>query len=151
MTQTTAETTLQIRRTFKAPRELVYQAWTDPAYLAKWYCQSAARHSCDSLTVDLRVGGKLRADLRNNDTNEGYAEIGEYREIIPNEKLVFTFRWEDAEMDCGETLMVVEFFERSGHTEVVLTHSGFPAAEVCDRHRQGWEGCLDKLAAALAG
>ena len=150
MTQTIAETTLQIRRTFKAPRELVYQAWTDPAYLAKWYCQPAARHSCDSLTVDLRVGGKLRADLRNNDTNEGFAEIGEYREIIPNEKLVFTFRWEDAEMDCGETLMVVEFFERNGQTEVVLTHSGFPAAEACDGHRQGWEGCLDKLAAALA-
>ena len=100
MTQQLA-TTLEVRRTVAASRETVFQAWTDPEMLKKWWRVDAG-WSTPIAEVDLRVGGA-------------------YREVTPPEKLVFTWIWEGPEA-AEETLVTVEFLDQGDHTEVILTH-----------------------------
>ncbi len=61
---------------------------------------------------------------------------------------MYTWRWE-AEPELGETLVTVEFLDREGSTEVVLTHEFLPTEKARGDHKKGWHGCLDRLARAV--
>jgi uncharacterized protein YndB with AHSA1/START domain len=142
---------LRVSRTFDAPRERVFQAWTDPAQLKKWF------HPDETVTTvsakaDVRVGGKYRIQMKHPD-GEFYTGVGTYREVKPPERLVFTWQWEKdgSEPDFGEpeqpeTLMTLDFLARGKQTEVILTHENFASTESRDRHEHGWNGCLHQLA-----
>ena len=142
--QAAAPTSLRITRTFAAPREKVFQAWTDPQALAKWFAPSA-----DFQTripkFELRVGGAYRIEMQLGDKNN--IVVGTYREIRPPQRLVFTWKWETASTggDAGDTLVTLEFAERGGQTDLVLIHERFASAEARDAHDKGWVGCLDRL------
>lgn len=138
-----SQSTLQIKRTFAAPRERVFRAWTDPEELKKWW--GPPGYATPSAEVDLRVGGKYRFGMRKLPDGEMFYLSGTYREVRPPEKLVYTWRWE-AKPEYGETLVTVEFHDRGGSTEVVLTHELFPDEKARGEHERGWGGCLDKLA-----
>ena len=97
--------------------------------------------------VDLRAGGKYRIHMRAPDGVE-HRLYGVYQEVDPPRKLVYTWSWEE-NPDMGETLVTVEFLDRDGATEVVLTHELFPTDEVRGRHEEGWTACFDKLAQVL--
>lgn len=140
------ETTLHLRRTFAAPREKVFRAWTDPEELKKWW--GPPGHSTPTAEVDLRVGGKYRLGMRKLPAGDLFYLVGTYREVRPPAKLVYTWAWE-AEPELGETLVTVEFLDRGDSTEVVLTHELFPNEKVRGDHHQGWTGCLDRLAQTL--
>jgi uncharacterized protein YndB with AHSA1/START domain len=135
---------LQLRRTFQAPRERVWRAWTSAEELKRWH--APAPLTTPDAQVDLRVGGKYLIAMRAPDGAEHRA-IGVYREIDPPKKLVFTWTWEGGTL--GETLVTVEFFDRGPATELVLTHERFPNDEERDRHQDGWSKVLDKLPQAL--
>src|SRR5207302_8414603 len=75
--------------------------------------------------------------------------VGVYRLVEPPKKLVYTWRWE-SEPDAPETLVTVEFLDRGGATDLVLTHELFPNEESKGKHEHRWAGCLDKLARAVA-
>jgi uncharacterized protein YndB with AHSA1/START domain len=90
--QPSAETTLKLRRTFQAPRERVFRAWTDPHELGRWFAPSEDYHA-QVPVLELRVGGKYAIDVHHKDGNI-HRVSGTYREITPPEKLVFTWRWE---------------------------------------------------------
>lgn len=137
------ETVVHLRRTFAAPRERVFQAWTEPEALRKWL--SPAGCSTPVAEVDLRVGGKYRIGMQFPHEEVFYVS-GIYRTVQPPEKLVFTWRWEKPEMDFGETLVTVEFHARGDATEVILTHEHFPTRDVSEQHSQGWSEIFDKLA-----
>ena len=83
---------LQITRLLEAPRDRVYAAWTDPAQLVKWL--GPADVQTTNVVADARVGGELRWDLT-APGGEAATMRGEYRELQPNRKIVFTWRWED--------------------------------------------------------
>jgi uncharacterized protein YndB with AHSA1/START domain len=136
------ETTLHLRRTFAAPREKVFRAWTDPEELKKWWGPDG--FSTPGAEIDLRVGGTYRIAMKSSHGNTYYLS-GKYRAVQPPEKLVFTWRWE-AEPELGETLVTVEFLDRGGSTEVVLTHELFPTQKSRDEHEKGWSGSLERLA-----
>ncbi len=140
------EITLNLRRIFKAPREKVFRAWTDPEELKKWWGPEG--YVTLSAEVDLRVGGKYRFGMRKLPDGEIFYLTGVYREVRAPERLVYTWRWE-AKPEMGETLVAVEFREVGGSTEVVLTHEFFPTATARDDHNRGWNGCLDRLAKLL--
>ena len=140
-TNPTAETTLQIKRTFTAPREKVFGALTQPEALKKW-CAPSDEFSVPAAEVDLRVGGKYRIAMKAPNGNLHVA-IGTYREILSPRKLVFTWTWEGSDMP--ETLVTLEFHDRGASTELVLTHELFPNMEQRDKHNQGWAGCLGRL------
>ena len=142
---------LRVARTFDAPRERVFQAWTDPALLKKWFRPD------DSFTtlltkVDLRVGGKYRLQMRRPD-GDFHTCVGTYREVKAPERLVFTWQWEKdgGEPDFGEVepeqmLITLEFHTRGKQTEVILTQENFASVESRDRHEHGWNSCFGQFA-----
>jgi uncharacterized protein YndB with AHSA1/START domain len=141
-TATAASIGLEVKRLIKAPRERVFDAWTKPDDIMKWF----GPDTCHALSakVDLRVGGEYR--IRAHTEMAGDVEVvGIYREVNRPSRLVYTWKWNNPGMDFGDTLVTVDFVEVNGWTEVRLRHDGFPAAEPRDKHNYGWTGCLDKL------
>ncbi len=135
---------LQIRRTFQAPRDRVFRAWTSAEELKRWH--APAPLTTPVVEVDLRVGGKYRIVMQAPDGSR-HSAVGEYREIDPPKKLVFTWSWEGG--DLGETLVTVDFLDRGAATELILTHERFPNETERDKHQDGWNKVLDKLPLAL--
>ncbi len=148
MTSTPVPTahSLEIRRTFEAPRERVYRAWTEPAALARWFAPSE-QYSVFVHALDLRVGGAYRIEMR-HDSGRSSVVLGTYRALEPPERLVFTWRWEQ-EPATAETLVTVTLAARAGATELVLRHELFATAAAAGEHDKGWSGCFELLKKAL--
>ena len=147
MTETQQDTVLRLERRYEAPRERVFDAWTNPEVLKQWW---AAFPTWETPTaeVDLRPGGSYRLAMRDPESGATHTLVGEYREIERPERLTYTWTWEGKapEMQGSEnTLVEVEFRDDGGATEVVVTHSGFATPELRDQHAHGWNGCLDNL------
>ncbi len=140
------ETVLVLTRTFTAPREEVFRAWTDPEALKKWWAAGPG-FTTPIAEVDLRVGGRYRLGMKAPDQELPYVVGGTYRAIHRPARLVYTWVWEGT--DGPETLVTVEFRDRGSVTEVVLTHEPFADAADRDRHSAGWNGCLDRLAQVI--
>lgn len=144
-------TTLQLTRTFAAPQEKVFRAWTDPQALMQWFAPSD-EFSTPFADVDLRVGGQYRIQMKAPD-GQSHTAIGTYREIVTPEKLVFSWAWE-AGGGCGdsatgepsETIVTVLFQGQGDSTLVTLTHEFFQNSQERDKHHEGWTGCLNRLA-----
>lgn len=135
---------LSVTRTFTAPRERVFDAWTRPEEVRRWSCPTPG--GVRSYTAELRVGGSYRLEM--DEEGEVMVAFGVYREITRPARLVYTWDWE-GEHAMGETVVTVEFAEVPGGTEVRLVHSGFPADEAREAHETGWDACLDTLGALL--
>jgi uncharacterized protein YndB with AHSA1/START domain len=142
-TKTAEKTSLGIKRFINAPRDRVYAAWTDPVQLKEWWGPKEVRTL--KIVADIRVGGKYRWTLVNQEGEE-MSVFGEYRELVPQKKVVFTWKWDDDEAWENYTSEVsVEFFDRDGGTELKLTHVQLPSEESRDRHNAGWNSVLDRL------
>jgi uncharacterized protein YndB with AHSA1/START domain len=146
-TQPQQETSLQVKRTFAAPRERVFRAWTDRKEFARWFAPSAD-YTTVVTELDPRPGGKYNVEMTHKGGNV-HKHGGVYREVKPPEKLVFTWNWQQAP-DGSDTLVTVEFHDLGNSTEIVLTHERFPNAEAREKHNQGWTGCLDQLTKYLS-
>ena len=150
--------TLQIRRTFAAPREKVFAAWAEREQLETWMCRDVPAHVIAHHVQDIRTGGRYLMEIRDPGKGETYWGQGEYLEVKPPEKIVFSWSWTKQEPDGSrtklnpespETLVTVEFFARGDSTEVVLTHAGFFSEKDRLEHDCGWNGCFDVLARIL--
>jgi uncharacterized protein YndB with AHSA1/START domain len=140
--QLSPETSLTLRRTFLAPRERVFRAWTDPVELGRWFAPSDEYHAIVP-EHELRVGGKYCLEMHHKGGNI-HRVSGIYREINPPEKIAFTWLWEH-EPKSDESLVTIEFRDLGPSTEILLTHTHLPSAEQTERHGHGWEGCLNML------
>ena len=139
----TENLSLEIKRLIKAPRDRVYAAWTDPAQMKQWFGpENVQTHD---LIADARVGGEFRWDLANSE-GEKMTMRGEFRELDPDRKVVFTWHWDDDE-DWGNHISVVtvELEDVDGGTELRLTHERLPSEQSRDGHTGGWNSALDKL------
>ena len=141
--QSSPETTLQMKRTFAAPRQRVFRAWTDATELARWFGPSDD-YTAVVPELDLRVGGKYRLEMHHKGGNV-HRVAGTYQEIHPPEKVVFTWKW-DGRTDPVDSLVTIEFHDLGDSTEVILTHEQLPTVEERDKHAHGWTGCLEQLA-----
>jgi len=147
-TSAAAERDLTIRRSFDAPRTLVFQAWTEPQHLARWSCPRGFTMTHNS--GELRVGGTFCATMRSPEGTEHRLQ-GVYREITPPQRLVFTHAWLDAAGSPGpQTLVTVTLNERDGRTDMTLHQSGFDSQASLEGHREGWSSCFELLAELLA-
>ena len=106
---------IQITREFAAPRQLVYKAYTTPELIKRWW--SGDRGEVTSAEVDLRVGGRWRYVMTANGGFE-VAFHGEYREIVPDERLVTTEVYEGAPE--GEAVVTHIFAEKDGRTTLTI-------------------------------
>ncbi|HEY2713650.1 MAG TPA: SRPBCC domain-containing protein [Chthoniobacterales bacterium] len=137
------KTSLEIKRVIHAPRDRVYKAWTDPAQLREWWGPESVRTT--NLIGDVRVGGKYRWELVTSEGEE-MVVFGEYRELVPGKKIVFTWKWDDDEAwEARNSIVTVEFSDSDGGTEVRLVHEQLPSEESRDRHNEGWNSVLDRM------
>ena len=131
---------LTLQRVINAPVETVYAAWTDPEVLWQWLAPGKA--GVTRAVTDLVVGGTFLIEMR-REAGSRVATRGVYQEIVPNRRLVHTWRWEGSDV---ESLVTVEFEpESTKTTRLTLTHSRFTQEETRDEHERGWFGCLTKL------
>ena len=137
---------VRVKRTFQAPREKVFRAWTDAGELARWFHVSG-EYSTLVPELDLRVGGNYRVEMRHKGGNV-HKLFGTYREIQAPEKIAFTWRWEN-DPNNSESLVTIEFRDLGAATEILLSHELLPNSEERGKHEQGWNGCLEQLAAYL--
>ena len=138
------DTSLTVRRTFDAPRERLWRAFTDPEDLAAWYApgeMTAAIHAWEA-----EPGGELSISMLGDDGS--HDAVGTFEAVVEGERLVHTWRWTHRE-DEPETRVTVAFRDVDGGTEVVLTHEGHPDADAVESHTEGWNGVLENLAATL--
>ena len=142
---TAAKPALKITRTYAAPREKVFRAWTDPEVMKKWFAPSD-EFVVPEVEIDAKVGGRYRIVMRAPD-GEYHRVGGVYREYSPPAKLVFSWAWERTPEH--ESLVTIEFKDLGKSTELTLTHEHFADEAARDKHQQGWNGCLERLQACL--
>ena len=145
----TDATTLRLRRTFDAPREEVFDAWTNPEVLRRWWSVTPAGRT-PVAEVDLRVGGSYLLRMEDPESATTHTVRGEYREVLRPERLVYSWCWvrEDGSSGHVSTVMV-EFVAEGERTTVVLEHSELESAESAERHTYGWGACLEMLEARV--
>lgn len=137
---------LTIKRRFNVPPAKVFAAWADPEKLKKW--MGPGEIGCKLAEADTRIGGRYRIIMQKPGDPEEHDVGGAYREVVPNEKLVFTWAWKSTPE--RESLVTVTFKPDGDGTLMTLMHEQFFDADARDRHNQGWTGCLANLEAYLA-
>ena len=129
--QTTAERKsdreLVVTRTFDAPARIVFEAWTKPELLKRWWAPKSFGVSLLTCEVDVRAGGKYRFVFGNAASKEPMAFFGRYLEVIPDSRLV----WTNEEGGEGGPVTTVTFEEKGGKTLLVL-HELYPSKEALD-------------------
>jgi uncharacterized protein YndB with AHSA1/START domain len=146
----TSEREFVVRRTFNAPARLVFEAWTKPELLKRWWAPKSLGMSLLSCEADVRAGGTYRF-VFGHGTSETMAFFGRYLEVIPHSRLV----WTNEEGDGGEAVTTVTFDEKGGKTMLVLREV-HPSKEAADEAIGFGEGLretfeqLDELLVSLA-
>jgi uncharacterized protein YndB with AHSA1/START domain len=135
-----AKPSLILKRRLKAAPERVYAAWTDPAQLVRWFGPDSG--AVTRAEAEARVGGRYAIIFQTQD-GEKHHVSGVYREVVPGERLVFTWAWRST--PDRESLVTVELRPDGEGTSLTLTHERFFDEPARDRHREGWTGSLDKL------
>lgn len=152
---------LVISRTFAAPRELVWKAWSEPELLKRWW--GPKDFTAPFARMDLRVGGGYLFCMRSPDGKD-YWSTGIYRDLEAPARLICTDCFANAEGQIVpashygmgddwplELLIIVIFEEEAGQTRMTLRHVGLPAGEMTELCATGWNESFDKLEASLAG
>jgi uncharacterized protein YndB with AHSA1/START domain len=136
----------RMERTFAATAEEVFDAWTNPVVLERWWA-AAPTWSSPGCDVDLRVGGSYTLRMLGDD-GELHVVAGEYREVTRPSRLVFTWCWQgEGRPHHGHvSLVAIDFHGDGERTTVVLEHSGLASQQSREGHGEGWNACLDNLA-----
>jgi len=136
----TGKPSLTIKRRFDAPPAKIFSVWTDPEKVKRWMGPGAVEML--SAQNDARTGGRYRWVMR-APNGEEHDVSGVYREVIPNEKLVFTWAWKSTLE--RESLVTLTFKDDGGCTFMTLTHEQFFDEQARDSHQCGWNGAMEKL------
>jgi len=138
---------LKISRRLKAPRERVFDAFTDPEALSAWWGPEGM--TCPEPKVEVREGGAYELAIHNSD-GDVHTVAGTYREITRPERLVFTWRWIH-NPDGVEMLVTLTFNDVGGDTVLDLHQTLMPSEEAARLHNEGWSSSFNKLESYLAG
>jgi len=122
-----SERELIVRRTFKAPARIVFEAWTKPELLKRWWAPKSYGISFISCQVDLRAGGGYRFVFADAASDRPLEFFGKYLEVTPCSRLV----WTSDEGGEGGAITTVTFEEKDGETLVVM-HDHYPSKEALD-------------------
>jgi uncharacterized protein YndB with AHSA1/START domain len=136
---------VRIERTFDAPAEDVFDAWTNEEVIRRWF-RPASGWQEPSAEVDLQVGGKIRVVMRDPDGGPVGAG-GEYTLIERPHRLAFTWTFDDD--PSNQQMIELEFSERDGVTTVLFVNSDISGAERRDSQYDGWSTCFDEIGRVL--
>jgi uncharacterized protein YndB with AHSA1/START domain len=141
----TATEVLCLDRTYAAPAEAVFDAWTSEAVLRRWFHAGADWETTEAF-VDLQVGGAVRVVMFDPQEEESHGGGGRYTEVDRPRRLAFTWTWDG---DSRETLIEIDFEQVEAGTAVHFTHSSLRDLESVRSHEYGWNECFANLARAL--
>jgi uncharacterized protein YndB with AHSA1/START domain len=145
------ETSLRLERTFDAPVEEVFDAWTNPEVLRRWWRANPA-WTTPIAEVDLRVGGRYRISMEDPADGNKHTVVGEYIEVSPPNRLVHSWQWVQGGQPSEHVSTITVDFRADGQrTTVVLEHSGLASSESRDQHTYGWGGVFEQLHTHLSG
>lgn len=135
--------TVKLHRVFKCRPEKLYKAFLDPAAMCKWLPPNGFTGTVDH--VDARVGGTYKMSFTNFGSGQSHSFGGEYKELVPNERIVNTDRFDDPKL-LGEMITTATFKEVSVGTEVNIVQEGIPAVIPAEACYLGWQESLRLLA-----
>jgi uncharacterized protein YndB with AHSA1/START domain len=139
--------TLELNRALPAAPSRVFEAFTDPNELARWWGPEG--FTVPGLEFDPRVGKSYRIAMQPPE-GEVFYLTGEFRVVDPHTRLAYTFRWEDPDPDDVETVVDLSFRESGQSTEAALTQGPFRTEARRALHRDGWTDCFNTLEALLS-
>ncbi len=132
---------LSMQRSFNTPVAKLFEAWCKPEVIQKWFAPGSM--TVPEASSDLREGGVYRIVMHDADEDANHIVGGEYKKVIKDKLLEFTWQWEGNPM---VTKVCVKFNALGdGRSELHLSHSEFAEQEACDKHEMGWNGCLANL------
>jgi uncharacterized protein YndB with AHSA1/START domain len=137
---------LTIKRRLNAPPAKVYAAWTNPQKMTRWFGPANARIGSVQADIDARIGGRFRISFSTDD--EYYEAGGVYREVVPNQKLVFSWAWHSTPE--RESQVTISLKPDGDGTLLTLHHEQFFDSAARDGHERGWTGMLDNLEKYIA-
>ena len=138
---------LTLTRRLKATTEKVYAAWADPEKLAQWFGPAEVKAGSVKAEMDVRVGGRYRISFEGD--NGEYHEVGGvYRDVVPNERLVFSWAWHSTPE--RESLVTVQLKPDGAGTLLTFRHEQFVDQTARDNHERGWTELFEKLERYLA-
>jgi len=140
--------TVRVERTFEAPVEAVFDAWTNPEVLKRWWKADPA-HEVTIAALDVRAGGAYRLEMRVPDPDrDDMVVYGTYREVSRPDRLVYSWAWEGTGPYANhESEVAVTFAEHEpGRTTVTIEHAGLLDEDSRANHARGWNGVLDSFA-----
>jgi uncharacterized protein YndB with AHSA1/START domain len=135
-----------MERRFSAPPDAVFDAWTNPDVLQRWWA-AAPGWETPLAEVDLRPGGRYRLTMRDPQTGAEHTVGGEYIEVRRPDRLIYTWAWEPA---GGSSRVTVDFRADGDGTRVELSHSELSSEESRAQHEHGWNACFDNLERVFA-
>jgi uncharacterized protein YndB with AHSA1/START domain len=135
--------TVRLHRVFKAPVERVYRAFLDADAMAKWLPPHG--FTCHVDHLDARVGGTYRMSFSNFSSGQRHGFGGEYKELLLNERIRYTDRFEDPNLP-GEITATITFKSVSCGTEVHIVQEGLPDLIPLEGCYLGWQDSLNQLA-----
>ena len=142
-----ARPSLTLKRRLNAAPEKVYAAWTDPEKLAQWFGPASVKPGSVQADIDLRIGGQYRISFNGGDGE--YHEVGGInREVVSNERLVFSWAWHSTPE--RESLVTVQLKPDGAGTLLTFHHEQFADATARDNHQRGWTEILGELEKYLA-
>ena len=133
-----SQETVVVKKVINASRDEVFRAFTEADIMSRWFYPEEDM-SAEVSNNPVEGGGyTLKMHTKNGDI---YTHVGEYREISPPDKLVFTWNSDFVQ----NTVVTVTLADSESGTEVTITHDLLPEGEMAENHRGGWTGCLDRL------
>jgi uncharacterized protein YndB with AHSA1/START domain len=135
--------TVRLHRVLRSTPERVYRAFLTPEAMAKWLPPYG--FTCKVHHQDARVGGTYKMSFTNFTTGNGHSFGGEYRELVPNQRLQYTDRFDDPNLS-GEMITTVTLKSVSCGTEITVVQEGIPEIIPVDPCYLGWQESLDQLA-----
>ena len=138
---------VQIERTFPAPAEAVFDAWTSAEVMRRWF-HAGSDWETPEAEVDLRVGGAVRIVMQRPD-GERAAAHGEYTVIDRPHRLVMVWTFDD--VPANTQLIELTFSESDGETTVLMVNSGIVSESRRENQQLGWNECLNELQRLFAG
>jgi uncharacterized protein YndB with AHSA1/START domain len=138
-----AKGTVRLHRVFTAPPERVYKAFLDADALSKWLPPDGFSGRVHSM--DARQGGTYKMSFTNFSTGNGHSFGGEYRELVPGQRIVYTDRFDDANLP-GDMLTTITLKAVSAGTDIEIVQDGIPEVIPVDQCYVGWQQSLKNLA-----
>ena len=135
--------TVRLHRVMRAPPERVYRAFLDADAMAKWL--SPHGFTCKVHQMDAKVGGTFRMSFTNFSTGHSHSFGGEYRELLPQEKICYTDKFDDPNWP-GEMLVTVSLKQVQCGTELNIVQEGVPEVIPLEMCYLGWQESMGQLA-----